>query len=36
MTHHTGVIYDENDTELSWSIKSIVDYEENKIWQLCD
>ena len=29
MTDHVGVIYVENDIELSWSINSSVDWDEN-------
>ena len=32
MINHTGVVYVENDTKLSWLIRSIVDCTENKIW----
>ena len=36
MTDHTGAIYVENETELSWSIGSGVVYDENHIGQLRD
>ena len=36
VSNHTCVVYTENDTKLSWSIKSGVDYDKNKIGQLCD
>ena len=29
MTNCTGVVYVENDTELSWPIKFFVDYDKN-------
>ena len=35
VTNHTSVVYDENDTELSWSIESRVNYDKNKIGQRC-
>lgn len=31
MIDHTGAVYAKNDIELSWPIKSIVDYDENHI-----
>ena len=31
MTHHVGVLYIENDTELSWLIGSGVDCDETKL-----
>ena len=34
MTDHTGVLYAENYTKLSWPIRSGVDYNENQIGQL--
>ena len=36
MTDRTSVFYIENDTELSWSIKSGVICGKNQIGQLCD
>ena len=36
MTDHTGVVYAENNNELSSSIKSGADCDENQIRQLCD
>ena len=36
MIDHIDAIYAENDTKLSWSIRSVTDYNENKIWQLHD
>ena len=32
----TGAVYDENETELSWPIKSSVYYDENQMGQLHD
>ena len=34
--NHTTTAYDKNDIELSWSIASSGDYDENQIGQLCD
>lgn len=34
MTNRIVAIYAENDTKLSWQIELVVDYDENKIWQL--
>lgn len=36
VTHHTSAIYVENDTELSWPIGSVTDYDRNQIEQQCD
>ena len=36
MTNQTSVVYAENDNELSWSIGSGADYDENQIGQLHD
>lgn len=33
---YTGVVYAENDIELSWPIELGVDYDENHIEQLCE
>ena len=34
MIYHTWAVYGKNDTELSWSIRSGADSEENQIRQL--
>ena len=36
MTDHTGAVYVENDTKLSWSIELGVDSYEKEIGQLRD
>ena len=36
MTNCVGAVYVENNTKLSWPIKSSVDYDENQIGQLRD
>ena len=36
VTESIGVAYMENDTELSWSIRSGADYNKNQIGQLHD
>ena len=36
MANCTGVVYNENNTELLWPIRLGVDYDENQIEQLHD
>ena len=36
MFNCTGVVYIDNDTELSWLIESCVDYDKNQMGQLHD
>ena len=36
LTDHTGAVYIENNTKLSWSIESSVVCDENQIGQLRD
>ena len=36
VTNCTGMVYAENEIELSWPIRSNIDCDENHIGQLCD
>ena len=36
VTDHTGAIYVENNTKLSWAIRLGADCDENQVGQLCD